>query len=485
MKIIKHLVVFAMLGLSAIAATAQTFTPLHDFTNTPDGASSWSSLALAGNTLFGTTSAGGLNGPGVVFALNTSDGGYTNLYSFGNAAADGLQPWGGLALAGNTLFGTTQYGGTNGNGEIFKIGTNGTGYVVLRSFAVGNEDASFNFTNSDGANPYASLLLSGNMLFGTTQVGGTNGNGTVFKMNTNGTGFTVLRTFSIGNYDASFNFTNSNGANPAANLIISGNMLYGAARHGGTNGSGTLFAMNTNGTGYTVIKTFSALDQSSFPGTNNDGDRPIGGLVLSGNMLYGTTADGGTNGNGTLFRVNTNGTGFTVLWSFSALDPTSNTNNDGANPVAGLILSSNTLYGTAEAGGSNSYGTLFKIGTNGTGFAVLQSFDSSDAMPGASLIISSNTLYGTTSGGNAGGLGNVFSFSLTIRPYFNLLLMSNRVPQIGVTGGTGQSVQIQVATNLPATWATLTNLVLTNGTGQFKDSAATNFPKRFYRALAQ
>ena len=83
------------------------------------------------------------------------------------------------------------------------------------------------------------------------------------------------------------------------------------------------------------------------PDTNSDGANPYAGLILSGNTLYGTACGGGSSGNGTVFAVNTDGTGFTNLHSFTHL-VLPGTNSDGANPYAGLILSGNTLYGTAQ-----------------------------------------------------------------------------------------------------------------------------------------
>ena len=86
-------------------------------------------------------------------------------------------------------------------------------------------------------------------------------------------------------------------------------------------------------------------------------------MILSGNTLYGTTSSGSTNGSGTVFAVNTNGTGFTTLYNLSASSTNSSgvyTNSDGANPE-GLILSGNTLYGTAADGGSSGVGTVFSL----------------------------------------------------------------------------------------------------------------------------
>jgi uncharacterized repeat protein (TIGR03803 family) len=148
-----------------------------------------------------------------------------------------------------------------------------------------------------------------------------------------------------------------------------------------------------------------------------DGNQPSANLVLSDNVLYGTAAYGGSSGNGTVFRVNTDGTGFKTLHDFGPLNTFAN--SDGANPFGSLILSGNTLYGTTLAGGmtadgSSGNGTIFEIGIDGTGFSTLYSFTggSDGATPRAGVALSGNTLYGTTLGGGTSGNGVVFSFSL-------------------------------------------------------------------------
>src|SRR5438552_8314630 len=93
--------------------------------------------------------------------------------------------------------------------------------------------------------------------------------------------------------------------------------------------------------------------------TGNDGARPEAGLILSGNTLYATAAEGGSSGNGTVFAVNTDGTSFTNLHIFTALSGPLSANSDGAFPDTGLILSDNILYGTAYYGGSSGNGTVF------------------------------------------------------------------------------------------------------------------------------
>src|ERR1035437_3499689 len=147
----------------------------------------------------------------------------------------------------------------------------------------------------------------------------------------------------------------SDGAYPYGGLILSGNILYGTAYGGGSSGNGTVFAVSTDGTGFANLHSFTATSNY----TNSDGASPYAGLILSGSTLYGTAFQGGSSGDGTVFAVHTDGTGFTTLYSFTALN--NSTNSDGANPDGGLILSGNTLYGTAGYGGSSGYGTVFSL----------------------------------------------------------------------------------------------------------------------------
>jgi len=412
--------------------TAQTFTNLHSFTATSgpfpyytnsDGANPNAGLVLSGNTLYGTAVGGGRSGQGSVFAVNTNGTGFTNLHTFtafgfGGTNSDGANPYAGLILSNNTLYGTAHGGGSSGYGTVFKVYTDGTSFTNLHSFTA-IKSGSGSETNSDGAGPQAGLILSGNTLYGTAHAGGSSGNGTVFKVNTDGTGFTNLHSFTAAS--GSF-YTNSDGADPVAGLILSGNTLYGTAHGGGSSGYGTVFAINTNGTGFTNLHAFTAPDRNY--GTNSDGAYPSAGLILSGDILYGTAYEGGSSGNGTVFAINTNGTGFTNLYSFTALDENYQTNSDGANPTAGLILSGNTLYGTAASGGSSDNGTVFNVNTNGTGFTNLYSFTAGDynssgnytnsdgVYPDGELILSGNTLYGTAESGGSSGNGTVFSLSL-------------------------------------------------------------------------
>jgi uncharacterized repeat protein (TIGR03803 family) len=137
------------------------------------------------------------------------------------------------------VYGTTKAGGGGNSGTLFSVRTNGADFSTLHAFAAGDYDASFHYTNSDGAAPYGKLLLNGGPLYGTTEWGASSGSGTIFAVNTNGAGFGTLYTFTplLGN-------TNLDGANPYAGLVLSGNTLYGTTYSGGSAGQGALIALS-------------------------------------------------------------------------------------------------------------------------------------------------------------------------------------------------------------------------------------------------
>src|SRR5258708_7257521 len=246
--------------------TAQTFTNLYGFTGGNDGGAPYAGLILSGNTLYGTTTAGGSSSNGTVFAVNTDGSGFTNLYGF-TGGSDGGAPYAGLILSSNTLYGTASGGGSSGNGTVFAVNTDGSG--LARQNGVKGD--------KEGRGRRASLILSSNTLYGTTSAGGSSGNGKVFAVNTDGSGFSNVHRFTGGN----------DGGDPYAGLILSSNTLYGTTTAGGGSGNGTVFAVNTDGSGFTNLYRFTG---------GNDGGAPSSSLVLSGNTLYGTTGGVGSSG---------------------------------------------------------------------------------------------------------------------------------------------------------------------------------------------
>jgi uncharacterized repeat protein (TIGR03803 family) len=259
---------------------------------------------------------------------------------------------------------------------------------------------------ADGQFPHGRLILSGDTLYGTTLGAGSTGWGSVFSMNKDGSDFTVLHTFSSPVSNSRGFLTNWDGEQPGAGVILSGDTLYGTAYGGGTNGTGVVYSIGTNGTGFTVLHTFT-----DSPFTNSaDGGYVRGGLVVLSNTLYSTTSRGGANSLGIIFAMNCDGTAYRVLHSFS-------TNQlDGNDSWAELVAQNGRLFGTTQAGGANRRGTVFSINLDGTGFAVLYSFKNTpDANgPVAGLIASDDTLFGTTEFGGSSAAGTVFSLSLAV-----------------------------------------------------------------------
>ena len=312
-------------------------------------------LLLSGNTLYGTASYSAHFGYGDVFRFNTETSQFIVLHPFTVASydadtglylnSDGIYPTAALVLADNTIYGTTQLGGSNGYGTVFSYNTVNSNFTTIHTFTGGN----------DGAFPRGDLIVLGDTLYGTAQQGGssgygTNGYGTVFSVSTSGAGFTSLYSFT-GGADGAYP--------PPGGLLFWSNALYGTTAYGGRNGFGsggygTVFSLSTNGSSFTNLYSFTGGPDGAYPGA---------GLIVSGGKLYGVASGGGGAGNGTIYSLglSTQDPHFAVLYSFTATNNARGTNSDGANPQHGLVLSGNLLYGTARSGGSNGYGTVFAL----------------------------------------------------------------------------------------------------------------------------
>ncbi len=358
------------------------FAVLHSLGG-PDGANPYASLLLDGaGNLYGTTESGGASGDGVVFKLRTDGTGFAVLHSFAGGTSDGMTPEASLVLddAGN-LYGTTSFGGASNHGVVFALRTDGTGFSLLHSFGY-----------SDGANPYAPLDLDGaGSLCSTTPRGGALQAGVVFCLKTDGTGFAVLH---------AFGGRTSDGANPYSALVRDGaGVLYGTASSGGAFSHGAVFTLRIDGTGYSLLH--------SFAGGPTDGGYPYSPLVLDGvGNLYGTTFKGGAANVGAVFSLKTDGTGYSLLHSFAGSP------SDGAYPYASVLLDgAANLYGTTFYGGASAGGAAFTLKTDGTGFALLHSFEGpvDGADPRASLVIDgAGNLTGTTYSGGESDQGTMF-----------------------------------------------------------------------------
>jgi uncharacterized repeat protein (TIGR03803 family) len=291
---------------------------------------------------------------------------YTVLHCF--AGSDGTFP-SRMVMSGATLYGVTVAGGVSNQGTLFRVNTDGNAFTVLKSFT----------GDGDGGCP-SGALLSGTTLYGTADCGGLGGGpggGTIFKLNTDGTGFQVLHSFTY--WGDAFS--------PVAGLVMSGTTLYGTTEESASGNYGTVFELNTDGSGYQILRSLSGTD----------GGGPWGELLLSGSTLFGTTTWSVCSNNGTIFKLNTDGSGFTVLKAVDSVD---------GNPIglySPLVLTNSTLYGTACE--QNFYGTVFKINTDGTGFTVLRTITNAGgawAPPGlVGPVLVGDTLYATASGSDA------------------------------------------------------------------------------------
>jgi uncharacterized repeat protein (TIGR03803 family) len=399
--------------------------------------------------------------------LNKDGSGYVTLHSFNLQSNDGLSPQAKLIEGSDrALYGTTLEGGTGDQGTVFKLSKDGGGYMVLHHFTSNAGDV--------WGTPEALLEGSDGGLYGTTSYGGSNAVGSVFKLNKDGTGYMIL--YSFGN--------TNNSLSPSGLIEGRGGWLYGTTSAGGSAGVGTVFKLKKDGTGYSVLR--------SFAGNDGDGQYPHGGLVLgSDNALYGTTLSGGRERVGTVFRLNPDGSGYGVLRSFSKSG--GDGFNPNAALVEG---SDGALYGATEYGGTtdaaniDGAGIVFKLNKDGSGYTVLHRFSYSGGdggHPAAGLIKGSDgALYGTTLQGGDLNRGTVFKlFSSTPLVSVTRMEFDGTIAHLSLSGGAaGQTFQLQTSTNLASHFwqAIATNQFGIDGKSQFLDTGASNNPIRFYRS---
>jgi uncharacterized repeat protein (TIGR03803 family) len=361
-------------GATLSARSQSGFSVIHHFAGgANDGAKPANSLLVLNDKFYGTTQFGGASDSGTVFSIGIDGLGFANLHSF-SANADGKGPVSSLTESGGRLYGVALQGGASSNGTIYGINTDGSGFAVLHHFFGGT---------SDGSSPYAAPVLSGSTLYGATYNGGSRTNGIFYSVNTNGAGYLNV-----------YNFTNGPTRSGAiAGLTFSNGRLYGANERGGSSSAGYFYSISTNGNAFTNLHTLTGGANGSLADATP---------LIVGNRIYGVTF------NGIIIGMNNDGTGFTVLHALQ-------TATEGNNVMASLLLAGDTLYGTASSGGVNGAGTLFCVRTNGTGFLVLHSFTSpSDGgTPFGGLTVVGDTLYGLTYSGGSFGNGTIYSLNVT------------------------------------------------------------------------
>jgi uncharacterized repeat protein (TIGR03803 family) len=251
------------------------------------------------------------------------------------------------------------------------------------------------FDGDNGAEPSASVTLGTDGLFyGTTQVGGSSGSGTIFSFNPSGNVLTSLASFD-----------GNNGGLPQGSLTLAPdglfygtNVLGGSSTSGGSFGLGTIFSFNPSGNVLTSLVSFDG----------NNGHSPHGSLTLAPDgLFYGTTVFGGSSDLGTIFSFNPSGNVLTSLASFDG--------DNRALPIASLTLGTDGLfYGTTYVGGSpRNFGTIFSFNLSGNVLTSLASFDRDNrGLPQGSLTLAPDGLfYGTTPHGGNSYNGTIFSFN--------------------------------------------------------------------------
>jgi uncharacterized repeat protein (TIGR03803 family) len=424
--------VLVLCNATAISSPAQTFTTLHSFDGTdgkvPQGGVI---LGLDGN-LYGTTPEGGANSndnSGTAYKV-TPQGARTVLHNFCSrtGCAGGAAPVAGLVLGtdGN-FYGTAEAGGgPTGGGTVYKVTSQG-GFTTLYNFCLQQQC-------TDGSGPTGALTqgTDGNF-YGTTNGGGTNGKGTVFKVTPHGA-LTTLYSFcpQAGCVD---------GQNPWAGMVQgSDGNFYGTAQYGGAHGGGTVFKISPQGK-FTTLYSFCALSNCA------DGENPFAALIQAADgNYYGTTLYGGTKGGpfGTVFKITPLGK-LTTLYSFCSV-----TNcMDGITPYGGLVQGPDgTFYGTTNTDGQNFEGTIFRLTPQGTlttlfSFCVQSSCtDGAGSFSGLALG-TDGKLYGATPGGGTNSFGTVYSLDIGLSAFVQTLPAAGKV---------GATIRIE-GTNLTGTTA--------------------------------
>jgi uncharacterized repeat protein (TIGR03803 family) len=387
--------VTAILAFTAYAgcATAGTHTVLYSFLD-PNTGSPTGQLYLHDGILYGTGS--GLNsvsGDGQVFQLKKSGNKWKlkTLLAF-DGQSGALPRAGVIADQAGVFYGAASSGGTGGYGTVFKL-WNEAGHwknATLQSFA-GND--------AGGTQPNSDLIFDASgALVGTTLLGGDQQGGTIFSLVPHGQGWKEKMLYRFGN--------NYDGHEPATGVMLASNgAFYGTTYHGGKYDYGTVFELKTSG-GHqteTVIHSFTSI---------GDGVYPNNGLVEgSDGTLYGTTLFGGGHQLGTVFSLTQSGGTWThtILHEFGS-------ESDGQQPYGGLLRVGDTLYGTAEFGGTAGAGIIFSLTQSGGTWTenILYNFgDGKDgALPCSAMIAdASGNLYGTTFMGGKTGNGTVWEFT--------------------------------------------------------------------------
>ena len=367
------LLAIAIAMLPVPSALAQT-TTIHTFATSGDTIEA-NFVQAADGTLYGVTrQGGGISTNGYLFRLRPDGSGYQVVHSF--TVAELGSPFGrpgdSLVLGGDgALYGTTELGGSAGFGTLYKVNADGSGFTLLHSFTAGTTTATL---TNDGGAPRGGLVFAadGNLYGLTTRGTATAGatindsNGIIYRVAPDGSGYRVIYSFDQ-------KLAAIGGIRPVALIQGRDGLLYGTLQAVGPTAVGGIFSMRTDGTGFALLSGFSG----AVPLNGISPRTPV--VHAADGFLYGTTVVGGARGQGTVFRMRTDGSAFQVIHSFVAANQ-----SNGYNP-SGVFFQGRdgSLYGRTLEGGAfvNGEGDIYKIRTDGTGLRRLHSFNLGETTP--------------------------------------------------------------------------------------------------------
>ncbi|MEO9871764.1 MAG: choice-of-anchor tandem repeat GloVer-containing protein, partial [Ekhidna sp.] len=329
---------------------------------------------------YGTTQSGGLYGRGAIFTIDADGSNYEVLFSFQDS--NGRWPQGQLLYSHGALWGVTRFGGDKDDGAIYTIDLDGANFEVVHYF-----DESVN-----GAEPVTGLIKYQNQLLGLTSKGGPAfGLGTIFSIEVSTQSYELIHEFESGSVFF--------GTSWAALLELEGK-IYGTTNREGANGYGEIFRLNPDGTGFTILHEFDLTT----------GGEPFGKLVYSNSKIWGTCSIGGEIGNGVIFNVELDGSNYTMVHSFNG--------DNGDRPIGSLAENDGFLWGTTLRGGLENLGTLFRIKIDGSDFEKV--FDNdllSGHTPSSIPLIYGDRIYIAINRGGKNNFGTIVSFHIAGTDY--------------------------------------------------------------------
>ncbi len=389
---------YANNSIFSLNTDGSNYQTLFNSFNDATGAPAYKGVTKVGTILYGATDWKADGNGGSLFSFDLNNSSFTKIADMNPTPTAGIFPSGKLTASGSWLYGiaggdlTTKY---NVNfpivpASIFKINRDGTGYTTLLDFKNTINDSTA-YCNGN------SLIIADQTMYGMATYGG-NSMGCIFKVNTDGSGFVDLHDFNI-----------TEGGHPCGSLTLLGGNLYGMI-------SNHIFKISTNGSNFQVLYDFPSVT--------------LGSLIASGTALYGVIAGGGNNNSGSVFKFDTNNNSYTDMHDFDGV-------ND-ANSTCTLSLVGNTLYGTTSAYLSHtempdpididtwynvvtSYGCIFKINTDGSGYAHVYDFDGiNGSKPYGAVTVIGSEIYGMTSAGGSKDKGVLYQYNLNTNVYTKL-----------------------------------------------------------------